>query len=331
MFEFFLLTVFLVIVELSYFRIAELFNIVDKPNDRSSHIFVTIRGGGIIFPISWLIYSILHGFVFPWVSVGLLAIAIVSFADDRVALSSRLRFLIHLIAFTLCFYQLDLFNILPIWMIPIVYIVGIGCVNAVNFMDGINGMTGLYSLAVLIPIQWFMYHQLWNGSLFNYLILSIVVFGYFNFRKKARCFAGDVGSVSIGYILVFILLGFIFHRFEFLTTRPWLTISAHQDFLVDVQYILLLTLYGLDSIGTLTHRLILKENIFEAHRRHLYQLLCNEYKFSHVSIASIYALIQVFICIYVLTQQVANLEIIFFLLILSILYGLFKYWLILKK
>lgn len=327
---FFTLLVLFAVIANGYFRIADYFNIIDKPNERSSHTQITIRGGGILFPIAWFVYIISHEFILPWVSVGLLLISLVSFADDRMALSSRFRFIVHLVAFSCCFYELNLFEILPWWAIFVVYIVGIGCVNAVNFMDGINGMTGLYSLSVLVPVQWFMFGTLWNGSIFNYLMVAILVFGFYNFRKRARCFAGDVGSVSMGYILVFILLGFIFNRFTVDESKLMLVISDNLAFTVTIQYILLLTIYGVDAILTLAQRLYLRENIFEAHRRHLYQLLCNEYKIQHVYISLIYGLMQVAINFYIFQNDLPGIAVLTFLIGMTIIYIAVKYKLINK-
>ena len=325
---FLILLLFFILMANVYFRIADYYNIIDKPNERSSHTQITIRGGGVLFPIAWFAYVLMHGFILPWVSVGLLLISVVSFADDRVALSSRFRFLVHLLAFTCCFIELNLFHILPLWAIVAVYIVGIGCVNAVNFMDGINGMTGLYSLSVLLPVQWYLFGTLWNGSLFNFLMVALLVFGFYNFRKKARCFAGDVGSVSMGYILVFILLGFIFNRFTTGNSEVTQFISTQLDYKVTMQYILLLTIYGVDAILTLVQRLYLRENIFEAHRRHFYQLLCNEYRMEHVYVSFVYALIQGSINFYVFQHTIPGYFIFGLLLTLSLIYGFIKYFLI---
>lgn len=328
------MTLFLILIlvfvgiALLYFKIADYFNIIDKPNERSSHTHLTIRGGGVLFPIAWLLYSIYHGFIMPWATMGLLAIAVVSFADDRMPLSRRLRFIVHLLAFTGCFIELNLFSVLEWWMIPIVYVVGIGCLNAVNFMDGINGMTGLYSLSVLIPSQYALYGTIWNASLFNYLMVAIGVFGYFNFRKKAKCFAGDVGSVSMGYILVFLLLGFIFHRFNLVNNTGVAFSSESNTLYVSFYYILLLTLYGLDTILTLVQRLYLKENIFLAHRRHLYQLLSNEYKLPHVAVSLTYAILQTGIAFYLFHEKLSAVFVLILLLGASLFYSLFKWALI---
>lgn len=84
----------------------------------------------------------------------------------------------------------------------------IGIVNAYNFMDGINGITGLYTIAVLLPLM-YVNHKVEPLSIWIclfYPLIASVVFLFFNFRKRAKCFAGDVGSVSIAFWIVTLLL-----------------------------------------------------------------------------------------------------------------------------
>ena len=78
------LVVFVVLlgVELLYFRVADHFNIIDKPNERSSHTRITLRGGGVVFYVGALVYFVASGFSFPWFMLGLTLIAGVSFVDD---------------------------------------------------------------------------------------------------------------------------------------------------------------------------------------------------------------------------------------------------------
>jgi UDP-GlcNAc:undecaprenyl-phosphate GlcNAc-1-phosphate transferase len=328
MFQILLILSVLFLIELLYFKIADQFNIIDKPNERSSHTQVTIRGGGILFPLAWLFYSAMHGFVFPYFTVGILLVAVISFLDDRMDISSRLRLLIHLIAFTLCFFELNLFSILPWWAILIAYIVSIGCVNAINFMDGINGMTGLYGLSILVPVSIYFFGTTLQDHFIMYMIWSILVFGFFNFRKKAKCFAGDVGSVSLGYFLIFLILGFMFHCWQVQGDHLLLVNNRWHGF--EFKYILFLTLYGLDSILTIVQRLFLKENIFKPHRKHLYQLLANEMKIPHLWVSILYALIQIVISGYLLMQEVSTPQLLSVLIVGAIGYSLLK-WLLIKK
>ena len=135
-------------VELAYFRIADHFNIIDKPNQRSSHTLVTLRGGGIIFYIGILLYFLIEGFQYPWFFAGLTMISIISFADDIKPRSSKIRLAVHFISMALMFYQWDLFE-LPWYYTVISLVFCTGILNAYNFMDGINGITGGYSLSLI--------------------------------------------------------------------------------------------------------------------------------------------------------------------------------------
>lgn len=279
-----LIFVILFIAELIYFRIADYFNIIDKPNQRSSHTRITLRGGGVIFYIGMLLCALFYGMQFPWFLAGLTLIAGISFADDIRPVSNRYRLVCHFAAMLLMFYQWGLFTEFPLWYIGIALVFCTGIINAYNFMDGINGITGGYSLVVLgalvyinTEVSRFMEFELLYVGL-----LSVMIFNFFNFRKKAKCFAGDVGSVSIAFIVLFALGRLI------LVTG-------------DLSYIILLSVYGVDSILTIVHRLMLRENIFEAHRKHVYQLMANELKIPHIRISGFYMLVQsVVVIIYLL-------------------------------
>ena len=75
--------VLLVVAELGYFRIAYKFNIIDKPNERSSHSSIVLRGGGIIFTIGMWVWSIAFGFPYPWVLAAVTLAAGISFIATR--------------------------------------------------------------------------------------------------------------------------------------------------------------------------------------------------------------------------------------------------------
>lgn len=259
-----------------YFRIADRFNIIDKPNQRSSHTNITIRGGGVIFPVGYLIYLFIAQDVPAYFTIGLFAISIVSFLDDVYTLSNKIRLPIHFASMGLLFYETGMFDY-PIIMIFLFFIVAVGIINAYNFMDGINGINGLYSLAVLGSIYWAnQYLSVIDSNALLTLGVAILIFGIYNFRKKAKCFAGDVGSVSMAFIVIYFIIKLIL---------------ATGDF----SYVLFLLVYGVDSIFTIIQRLMRKENIFKAHRTHLYQYLCNELKMPHLLVSFIYATVQLFI------------------------------------
>lgn len=276
--EYILTFVVLLVAELLYFRIADKLNIIDKPNERSSHTRITLRGGGIIFYLGALAYFIISGWEYPWFIGGLTLIAGISFMDDVHSVPNRFRLICHFVAMLLMFYQLGLLTEFPWWYIVVALVVCTGIINAYNFMDGINGITGGYSLVVLGTLA-IINNQITTFIEPDFLhisLLGVLIFCLFNFRKKAKCFAGDVGSVSIAFIILFALGKLI------LTTD-------------DLSYIGLLTVYGIDSVLTIIHRLMLKENIFQPHRKHAYQLLANELRWPHVAVSILYMSIQIII------------------------------------
>src|SRR5690606_33521376 len=115
--SFIIYLLFFLLIELLYFKIADRFNIIDKPNHRSSHDRITIRGGGVIFPIAVLVYSIVSGFQYPYFVVGLLAISLISFLDDILTLNNKVRLSVHLAAVLLLFLQWNLFSLSWYWLI----------------------------------------------------------------------------------------------------------------------------------------------------------------------------------------------------------------------
>ena len=338
--------VLLFVTELFYFRIADKCNIIDKPNQRSSHTQITLRGGGIIFYFGALAYFLANGFGYPWLMLALTLVTSISFVDDIRSTSQKLRLMFHFSAMALMFYQWGLFS-LHWWWIVIALVVCTGIINAYNFMDGINGITGGYSLVVLTVLAYinsevvsfvdenliytvicsvlvFCFYNFMDGingitggySLvilaalayinkevvtfveadFIYTVIcSVLVFCFFNFRKRAKCFAGDVGSVSIAFILLF-LIGRLIIETE------------------DFSWIVLLSVYGVDSVLTIIHRLMLHENIGLPHRKHLYQLMANELKVPHVVVSAIYMVLQLIIAIGLLWLPI-NHWVYFFLVI----------------
>jgi UDP-N-acetylmuramyl pentapeptide phosphotransferase/UDP-N-acetylglucosamine-1-phosphate transferase len=288
--EYIVIIIVLFIAMLIYFRIANKYSIIDKPNHRSAHTQVTLRGGGIIFPVAFVIFCLfnLNEAIQDYWSfgLGLLAICIISFIDDVKTLSNKIRLSVHLASVVLLLYFTDAFALMPFWVWPILFVIIIGTLNAYNFMDGINGMTGIYSLITLSSLAYINKNiiQFTDENFILYSILACFVFLFFNFRKKAKCFAGDVGSMGIGFWVIGLITLLIMRTGEY-------------------KYILLLSIYGMEVVLTITERILLKENIFEAHRRHLYQLLANEKKVSHLLISSVYAVCQLLINIFLIHSQ----------------------------
>lgn len=269
-----LIFVLLILLELAYFRVAGRFNIIDKPNQRSSHTSVTLRGGGIIFLIGAWLFAAFFGLEYGWFLLGLTLIGLVSFMDDIHSLPDSARLVVQFAAMFLMFYQFGILNWHDWWIVLVALIVCVGITNAYNFMDGINGITGGYSLAVLAPLVYLNAKDGFIEMSYLYIIgLSLIVFCFFNFRKKAKCFAGDVGSITIAFILLFALGRLILQTGDF-------------------AYIIFLAVYGADSILTICHRIQLHENLGEAHRKHAYQLMANELKIPHVNVSLLYMTIQ---------------------------------------
>ena len=271
-----IIAVLLVVMELIYFRVADRFNIIDRPNERSSHTSVVLRGGGVIFLFAAWLWSAFFGFQYPWFLAGLTIVCAVSFWDDVHSLPDSVRLIAQFVAMFLLFADFGILTWSGWWMILIALIFCVGIINAYNFMDGINGITGGYSLAVLIPLM------LLNNSLhfieMSYLVvvaIACIVFSFFNFRSKgkAKCFAGDVGSIGIAF-MVLLPLG----KLILLTG--------------DLTYIILLAVYGVDTILTICHRIMLHEHLGQAHRKHAFQIMANELQIPHEAVSLAYMLIQ---------------------------------------
>ena len=280
-----IIAIILLAFELIYFEIADKCNIIDKPNERSSHTTIVLRGGGIIFTLSMMVWAVLvqvqgndiTGYL-PFLT-GLLLIAGVSFWDDVQSLPDNVRLVAQFVAMALMFWSIGIMHWSMWWMVFAGLIICVGATNIINFMDGINGITAGYALAVLLPLL------LLNGKLSfindSYLIIAIIgvlVFCIFNFRPKgkAKCFAGDVGSIGIAFIMLFAIGRLIVQT-------------------GDITYLILLLVYGVDGCLTIIHRIMLHENLGQAHRKHAYQLMANELKIGHVKVSLFYMTLQLVI------------------------------------
>ena len=293
------IAVLLLALELGYFKIADKFNIIDKPNERSSHSSIVLRGGGVIFTfsmIAWAVLMVARGndiaSYIPFL-VGLLMVAGVSFWDDIHSLPDSLRMTVQIVATLLMFWSINLGaggTVHGSWLLQVMIAVValffcVGATNIINFMDGINGITAAYALAMLVPMLMLdVRGQMEDVAGFiepSYLVVAIIgvlVFSIFNFRPKgkAKCFAGDVGSIGIAFIILFALGRLM------LATQ-------------DVTYIVFFVVYGFDGSLTIVHRIMLHENLGQAHRKHAFQLMANELKMSHVAVSLLYMALQLVI------------------------------------
>ena len=307
-----LIAVVLLAAELLYFRIADKYNIIDKPNERSSHSTIVLRGGGIIFTLSmiaWAALMLAQGKdLAPYIPflIGLVMIAGISFWDDVHSLPDLVRLVVQFSAILLMFWSMRLYSASDSWLLTVLITAialffCVGATNIINFMDGINGITAAYALAMLIPIALVngMFDQVGHDvsgvvghdvqlgpvghdvtsfiepSYLMVAIIGVLVFSIFNFRPKgkAKCFAGDVGSIGIAFIILFALGRLM------LATK-------------DVTWIVFFLVYGIDGSMTIFHRIMLHENLGQAHRKHAYQLMANELGMSHVAVSLIYMIMQ---------------------------------------
>ena len=309
--------ILLLVAELLYFRIADRYNIIDKPNERSSHTTVVLRGGGIIFLIGAWVWSAFYGFEYPWFLAGLTLVAGVSFVDDIHSLSDSVRLVAQFSAAAMAFYQLGMLHWEMWWIVGVALVVYVGATNVINFMDGINGITAGYALAVLVPLSLVnMKDEFVAQSLIVTTILAALVFCFFNFRPKgkAKCFAGDVGSIGVAFIMLF-LLGKVIMQTG------------------DITWLIFLLVYGVDGCLTIVHRIMLHENLGEAHRKHAYQLMANELKIGHVKVTALYMALQLVVSlgfVYLCPNDVLShwLYLVGVLVVLAVAYILFmkKYY-----
>ena len=270
--------VLMLLAELLYFKLAVKYNIIDKPHHQSSHTGVAIRGGGIVFFLAFLLWSVVNGFPFVWGLLGLTVLATVSFIDDIRSVSPMIRLVCQFIAILLMFYHSGLIQT-PLHAIFILSVACVGMMNICNFMDGINGMTGGYSLVVMLALLYVNVNvfRFTETSFLLYVIMAILVFNLFNFRRHAKCFAGDVGSLSMGFILVYLVLR--------------LALNGHS-----MSWMIFLVVYGVDGGLTILHRILLRENLMKPHKKHAYQIMANELKMPHLQVSLIYMGIQAVCC-----------------------------------
>ena len=281
MVEYLLVGFFLLVLEVIYMKMAVKLKIFDLPHHQSSHTGVVVRGGGFIFYIAFLFWSAMHGLQWGGGLLGLTILAGVSFIDDVQSISPKIRLICQFIAILVMFDHSGLMREGSWHVIVLLAIACVGTMNIYNFMDGINGMTGGYSLVVALSLLYVSNYQVHFAppSLIMYVILAILVFNIFNFRRHAKCFAGDVGSLSIGFIIVYLVLV--------------LALRGHS-----MSWMAMLIVYMVDGGLTILHRILLRENLMKPHKKHAYQIMANELKMPHLVVSSIYMGLQAICCIW---------------------------------
>lgn len=268
----------LLIAEYSYYKFAKKIHLGAPVVARSSHKSFTPTGGGIIFIIASIIFAFANANALTgewWILLGgVLALGIVSFIDDFHPLPAKPRLLLQFITVGLIFKQYLCLGTLNIYLIFL--ICGVGCINAYNFIDGINGiLTFLAAVSIGSLIYAYAYFNPTDSELFiNYgiiIFIALAVFSVFNLSNKI--FAGDVGSIIIGLSIVWMLFNLIY--------------KTH-----DATLIVLIVVCLFDTGVTLLQRITARENILQAHRKHIYQTLTNKWGIKHYRVSTMYALTQ---------------------------------------
>jgi UDP-N-acetylmuramyl pentapeptide phosphotransferase/UDP-N-acetylglucosamine-1-phosphate transferase len=287
--------VFILLALLSYLGVhlirlyAEKRELLDHPNERSSHSIPTPRGGGLAIVILVLATGFLSASQAGWnrsliYLLGAGIIAWLGWRDDLHSLSPRLRFLVQGIVAVVSIFTLGYFKAVTIPMlgelqlgvvgIAITFLWIIGLTNAYNFMDGIDGMAGGVALSAGIGWMWLA----WNmNNPFAFSVALAITAGSLGFLghnwSPARIFMGDVGSTFLGYSFAVL---------------PLISSDRSGDALL-LGTLLMWTII-MDAGVTFIERLIRRENVFAAHRSHLYQrLVIAGYK--HVTVSSLYILL----------------------------------------
>lgn len=296
--NFFILALVIIACIHLYIRVARQFSwkVLSQTRDHSGKRVVS--GAGFIFPLSiFLIFLISETVVFEFWMIGLLCLSFLSWLDDFNNLPAISRLVIHVFCIASWFLEAPGFEASWFWM-AIVLFLGTGWINAFNFLDGINGMLVLTSL-ISLGTFYFVGETTSLSILIISQMITVLILAFFNLRKKAIAFAGDVGSITMGFFLGYLM----WHLIR--TTGNW-------------EYILFFIIFLIDAGMTMLIRLIKKENIFKPHEQHLYQIIGKCHPGSVLMISSMYALSQLIINIILIALM--KLEMISLPVILSIIF-----------
>lgn len=285
----FTLVLLLLMLQL-YFPFARKRNMLAGVNHRSSHTKPVITGAGFIFFVSYVIYGVVLFYQssdnFPWYFfIGLSMLSVVSFIDDLEEVWFLWRLLIQLVAMSLLLWQIQIdepsLALMPSvvqWSaIVMCWGFSVGLLNMYNFMDGLNGMLGGLVLSTLIPLYLINEYvsPFVDSQLIYFTLIPTLLFLFYNARKQAICFSGDVGAIAVGYVMVYLLIKLMINT-------------------GNVAYLAIFSSVFIEAGLTIVQRLFAGENIFQPHRIHLFQLMCNEGKRNHVAVSALYAGVQLF-------------------------------------
>ncbi|MEB3318197.1 MAG: glycosyltransferase family 4 protein [Cyanobacteriota bacterium] len=258
---------------------------MDAPNQRSSHVTPTPRGGGIAFIlIGTLTHYIFSTGTTRWIPVFCLPLAMIGLIDDYINLPAAWRYLAQFITATILVYASNI-NI-PIWGIPICILMLTAIINFVNFMDGLDGIVAGCSLLFFAATSnWAI-----SGALFGFLLWN---------WSPAKVFMGDAGSTFIGAVFA--------------------GLSLQQPNFICALNVLLIgfPLFG-DAAVCILRRLLTGQNIFSAHRLHLYQRL-NQAGWSHAKVTCLY---MAAVLLLVLAKIILDFRSFIFLIIAEFCFGI---------
>ena len=247
-----------------------------------------MTGMGLVLVCAFMFYGFSTGFTLPdYFVIGVLMLATVSFIDDLIFLKHSLRFLFQIVALLLMLWQLPITSqnqeLLVLACAGLIF--GIGVINAFNFMDGINGMLLLNCFVILgsfFYLNEFVEDAAGNPLNFtdsNFILsmmIAVAIMAFLNVRNKAVAFMGDVGSMTISIIILYLMYSLL------LATGNYI-------------YLLLFSIFGIDAGLTVGYKLILRQNIFVPHRDFLFKRLVHIARFPHLKVSIGYALVQLFI------------------------------------
>ena len=279
--------------------------LIDLPNSRSSHFRATPKGGGIGIVAAFLITAVLSGMaVVFWLPLGIMAG--LSLRVDQIEISPKLRLAAQIILMGILvfgtgagFVHVTLRILLaPFWIIFIV-----GTANFFNFMDGINGIAGISGLVAFGLLAFYTYKDQPDVGLLA-ICMALACLGFLPFNlPRARVFMGDVGSI---------VLGGVFAGLVYLASRSVLDFLCMAAFLFP---------FYADELTTMIVRLRAGENLTQAHRRHIYQLLANERNIPHWRISAGYGLFQLLVGVSVMICKPWGVAVV--LVVLAIWFVLF--------
>lgn len=242
--------------------------------------------GGVLFYVALLISFVVTGFQYPWFFIGLSLITLLSLMDDIKTQHWRLRMNVHTMAMLLMLYEWGLFQHYLIYgFMALIFCMWM--VNAYTVMDKGHGMTVLHSLVTVLAL-WYIntfQKEFIQEGILEMLVLALLIFGAFNICKKPKIEPNSVGAVALAYTIVFLISMLVIKRREF---GP----------------VVLLAVYGVDTVLTFAHLLMNGKAVFQPHRMHLFQLLVDYVKLPPLLVACIYSSIQAVISVgYIFTNH----------------------------